>query len=124
MQTDGSSHLVNIPLFQPTQTDSNPSLSFFINSLASESCNPTSPEPLTKLTTLDLVTPSSLQRDLIKHTFPRPGPKSRPVRIEVNGRKGRRAVCVLYADGLRYEVFDLDAEVEDGEEEEEEIDEV
>lgn len=35
--------------------------------------------------------------------------------MEVNGRKGRRVVCVLYGDGSRYEVFDLDAEMDDEE---------
>ena len=27
--------------------------------------------------------------------------------MEVNGRKGRRVVCVLSKDGLRYRIFDL-----------------
>ncbi|KZF19733.1 hypothetical protein L228DRAFT_271053 [Xylona heveae TC161] len=35
--------------------------------------------------------------------------KFSPVRIEINGRKGRRAVCVLDRDLLRYKVFDLDS---------------
>ncbi|KAL4909877.1 hypothetical protein BDW74DRAFT_165214 [Aspergillus multicolor] len=52
---------------------------------------------------------------LVKHQF---APKARPVRFEVNGRQGRRAICVLYAGALRYEVLDLDAEVGDDEEEE------
>jgi anaphase-promoting complex subunit 4 len=31
-----------------------------------------------------------------------------PATLEVNGRKGRRVACVLYADRSRYSVFDLD----------------
>ncbi|KAI9827716.1 MAG: hypothetical protein M1832_004205 [Thelocarpon impressellum] len=33
----------------------------------------------------------------------------RPARLEVNGRKGRRVVCLLGEDGLHYKVFDLDS---------------
>lgn len=40
--------------------------------------------------------------------------------LDVNGRRGRRAVCVLYGDGMRYDVLDLDVAVEEWEEEEEE----
>jgi anaphase-promoting complex subunit 4 len=47
-----------------------------------------------------------------------------PEKIEVNGRKGRRVVCVLGADRLHYKMFDLDSvadivaetEEEDGDE--------
>ena len=49
-----------------------------------------------------------------------------PEKLEVNGRKGRRVVCVLGRDRLHYRIFDLDGEAEDGteggEEEEEEAD--
>ena len=31
-----------------------------------------------------------------------------PERIEVNGRKGRRAICVLAQDRFHYRVYDLD----------------
>jgi anaphase-promoting complex subunit 4 len=41
------------------------------------------------------------------------------LRFDVNGRKGRRAICVLYDDGLRYEVLDMDAEMADEDEESE-----
>lgn len=50
---------------------------------------------------------------VVKHAFPSPGPNARPIHIDVNGRKGRRAVCVLYGDGKRYDVLDLDAEMEE-----------
>ncbi len=48
--------------------------------------------------------------------FPR-GDSWTPERIEVNGRKGRRVVCVFARDRLHYRVYDLDgtAEIEDGE---------
>ena len=38
-----------------------------------------------------------------------------PVSLEVNPLKGRRAICVLYADGMRYEVLDMDNAVQDDE---------
>lgn len=44
--------------------------------------------------------------------FATSGPKARPVHFGVNGRKGRRAICVLYGDGMRYDVLDLDAGME------------
>ncbi len=39
------------------------------------------------------------------------------MKLEVNGRKGRRAVCILYEDRLHYGVFDLDSDAMDGAEE-------
>lgn len=39
--------------------------------------------------------------------------------VDVNGRKGRRAICVLYGDSMRYEVLDLDAAMGEDEEEDE-----
>ncbi|KAL4934471.1 putative anaphase-promoting complex component Cut20/Apc4 [Aspergillus undulatus] len=77
------------------------------------------PEPVGRTT--DVVIPPSesdpafAELDPVKHRF---SPKARPVRIDVNGRQGRRAVCVLYAGGLRYEVLDLDAEMGDEDENE------
>lgn len=32
-----------------------------------------------------------------------------PQRLEVNGRKGRRAICVVAEDGFHYRVYDLDS---------------
>lgn len=37
-----------------------------------------------------------------------PGVSWTPQRIEINGRKGRRAACVLAEDGFHYRVYDLD----------------
>lgn len=68
-------------------------------------------------TDVDISFPEPHFAELVKHRF---SPKARPVRIDVNGRQGRRAICVLYAGGLRYEVLDLDAEMGDEDEEGEE----
>ena len=45
---------------------------------------------------------------LVRHSFP-PGPTWTPKRMEINGRKGRRALCALAQDGLHYRVYDLDS---------------
>ena len=49
---------------------------------------------------------------IIRHVFPRTGPNANPIYVEVNGRKGRRAVCVMYGNALRYDVLDMDAVIE------------
>lgn len=51
---------------------------------------------------------------LLRHTFPK-GPTWTPERMEINGRKERRAVCVLAQDALHYRVFDLDSTTSDEE---------
>ena len=43
------------------------------------------------------------------HTFTA-GPSEGVERCEINGRKGRRAVCVVAEDKIRYRIFDLDAD--------------
>lgn len=52
------------------------------------------------------------------HEFP-PGVSWAPERVEVNGRKGRRIVCVLAEDRHHYRVYDLDGALSVGVEEEE-----
>lgn len=42
------------------------------------------------------------------HEFPE-GVSWAPERMEVNGRKGRRAICVLAQDRFHYRVYDLDS---------------
>lgn len=42
------------------------------------------------------------------HEFPT-GVSWTPERIEVNGKKGRRAVCVTAQDRLHYRIYDLDS---------------
>lgn len=72
-----------------------------------EDCNAS-----TTVVPLDVLAEDSPHASLIRHTFPASaGAKGRVGRIDVNGRKGRRAVCALSGDGGRYEVFDMDAEV-------------
>lgn len=75
---------------------------------------------------MDLLDPASGHAGYIRHTFDDEGPDEEgPVRLEINPLKDRRAMCVLYADGMRYEVLDMDNAVqgddEDGEGEGEEL---
>ena len=51
---------------------------------------------------------------LLRHSFPK-GPTWTPERMEINGRKGRRAVCVLAQDNLHYRIYDLDSATSDDE---------
>jgi len=104
--------------FQPTpeRTDS-PSLELdYIECDAS----PASSTPAIPPTSLELST--LMETGVIRHVFAPTGPKSKPLWLDVNGRKGRRAVCVLYGDGMKYDVLDLDGtiEEEEGDEEDEE----
>ena len=55
--------------------------------------------------------------DIGRHVFPTSGSKSKPLRIDVNGRESRRAACVLYRDAIHYDVFDLDGVLVEGSEE-------
>jgi anaphase-promoting complex subunit 4 len=85
---------------------------------------PTTEKPAVQSTPLDIASLLG-ESNIVIHTFASSGPKSNPLHIDVNGRRGRRAICVLYGDAMRYEVLDLDAELEEEEydEEEEEEDE-
>ena len=50
-----------------------------------------------------------------RHSFDLSGPApARPARLEINGRKGRRVVCVLDELKREYTVFDLDDSAVDG----------
>ncbi|PWY90049.1 anaphase-promoting complex component Cut20/Apc4 [Aspergillus heteromorphus CBS 117.55] len=113
---NGASYLLSLP-FQaasPAKPDLAPfSVDYGIH-------DPRSPDPVTSATSVDLSSPDSPYTDLIKHSFPSDKGKARPIRIDVNGRRGRRAICVVYGDAMRYEVLDLDAELEEEEEEEQE----
>lgn len=79
---------------------------------------PSSPKPSVLATKLDL-SDSSPHAEVLKHVFASTGPKAKPVYVDVNGRKGRRAVCALYGDAMRYEVLDLDAAIDEEEVDEE-----
>ncbi|KAI9847251.1 MAG: hypothetical protein M1830_007395, partial [Pleopsidium flavum] len=71
---------------------------------ASRGCKPQAHDSVAGLNLSDL----SLLAPYTRHTFPREG-SFQPERLEVNGRKGRRVVCVLDQDKLHYRVFDLDS---------------
>lgn len=43
----------------------------------------------------------------VRHTFAA-SDRFKPLRLEINGRKGRRVVCVLAEDLRHYRIFDLD----------------
>ena len=47
------------------------------------------------------------KRPYIRHSFDE-ALFRKPARLEVNGRKGRRVVCVVFDDKIRYRIFDLD----------------
>lgn len=46
-------------------------------------------------------------QSLIRHKFAE-GPATSPLKLAANGRKARRAVCVVAEDGIHYRVFDMD----------------
>ncbi|KAJ5819217.1 Anaphase-promoting complex subunit 4 [Penicillium riverlandense] len=120
---EGPSYLLNFPI-QPLSLQSHAGEESDPQSLAISyvDCDSTAstPKPSVKPTLLDLSSLSSPHAGIIKHAFPASGPKSRPVYLDVNGRKDRRAVCVLYGDAMRYEVLDLESELVLEEEEAEE----
>lgn len=71
----------------------------------------TSEESIPDKMSIDLARPSPL----LLHSFPK-DPGWSPERMEINGRTGRRAICVLAQDALRYRVYDLDSKANNGEE--------
>lgn len=50
----------------------------------------------------------------VRHTFPK-GLEWAPEKIEINGRKGRRIICVLAKDKVNYRIYDIDSGREQGE---------
>lgn len=58
--------------------------------------------------TLELDPSAAEAAHFVQHNFS-VGPMWIPESIEINGRKGRRAICVLAQDRLRYRVYDLDS---------------
>ncbi|KAF2143445.1 uncharacterized protein K452DRAFT_248016 [Aplosporella prunicola CBS 121167] len=67
----------------------------------------TPPAPSTR-TAWDLSTPEA-RRPFVRHVFPA-GERFTPLRIDVNGRKDRRVVCVVGDDLKHYKIYDLDYE--------------
>lgn len=115
----GSSYLLNFPFRSSAAHASDDTPAAFVPTYFDIDPTSTSstPQPGTPITSLD-ISDDSIYASLVKHAFPASGPKAKPVRMDVNGRKGRRAVCVLYGDGSRYDVLDIDGAVEEEEEEE------
>ena len=115
--TEGPSYLLNFP-FQPPSTissgtDAKPPSDLQLEYGNCSASNSGGSGP-TKVLPLDILSsPDAPHATLVKHTFAAAGAGrgNRPVRVDVNGRRGRRAVCAVYGDGMRYEVFDMDAEV-------------
>jgi anaphase-promoting complex subunit 4 len=104
----GHSSLINFP-FIPSLGQANNATTFCPTYVPFDPSN-TSPEPtVTGATVLDL---ESAHAEIVLHAFPTSGPKAKPVRIDVNGRKGRRVICVLFAGSLHYEVLDMDSQVQ------------
>lgn len=54
------------------------------------------------------ISDEKLLNQLQQHRFPA-GAAWTPERIEINGRKSRRSVCVVAKDRVTYRVFDLDS---------------
>ncbi|KAJ5088679.1 Anaphase-promoting complex subunit 4 [Penicillium angulare] len=103
------SYLLNLP-FQPasaqSKTDDLPTIFDYVECAA----HPSEPKPNIPAVSVDLATLS--ESGVLRHVFPS-GSKAKPVRMDVNGRKSRRAVCVLYGDAMRYDVLDLDGETDE-----------
>lgn len=72
---------------------------------------------------LDLLN-SEREARCIRHSFNgRDEEEMVPGWLTLNGQRGRRAVCVLAEDGMRYEVLDMDRQREESDDEEEEAEE-
>lgn len=116
VDNSGVSYLLQFPFQPPSvrQSENGPNVSdVLLNYVAFES-SPSGPEPTIAAVSIDVLSSHS---QFVKHAFPATGSKARPVWMNVNGRKNRRAACVLYGERMLYEVLDIDAEVrgEDGE---------
>ncbi|KAJ5764981.1 hypothetical protein N7520_004540 [Penicillium odoratum] len=114
--TPGSSYLLNLP-FQPHSAQFSKRDQSSVLEFVPCDPHPSDSKPSVPATSLNVSALS--EAGMVRHVFAPSGLKAKPMRIDVNGRKGRRAVCVLYGDAMRYDVLDLDAAMEDEEEEEE-----
>ena len=66
--------------------------------------NGTASETVTRLD----VTKPDIMDELTWHNFPS-STLWAPEKLEINGRKGRRVICVLARDRLHYRMFDVDS---------------
>lgn len=120
IRPEGSSYLLNF-VFQPASALEKSEItesSVPLLEYAACDAQPTASKPVVSATTMDLA--ELFNAGVIKHVFATTGPKANPIHADVNGREGRRAICVLYGDALRYDVLDLDGAMEEEEEEEDE----
>ena len=92
-----SSHLANIKYRQSNGHEGLTYANLALNNTIDE-------ESISNNMLIDLARPSPL----LRHSFPK-DPGWSPERMEINGRDGRRAVCVLAQDALRYRVYELDS---------------
>ena len=111
------SELLFIP-FREDQ-DAHPRLRYTNTSPGSDTRSAFDPTPDSH--DLDLSS-AEAKKPYIRHSF-NEALSRKPARLEVNGRKGRRVVCVVFDDKIRYKLFDLDnppgdAVVEAGDEQE------
>ncbi|KAK2787269.1 hypothetical protein FQN51_003429 [Onygenales sp. PD_10] len=114
-----TTHLVNFAYISNPDAPFQPNYTRLGDGGGGSVVSPSSPSSLAadQITQLYLAHPGQ-HAEFVQHTFPQEAGME-PVELQVNGRKGRRVVCVLYADGMRYSVFDIDsAGIGDGDEEE------
>ncbi|KAJ5901657.1 Anaphase-promoting complex subunit 4 [Penicillium taxi] len=110
MDKKGISYLINIP-FQPASAQhpsEEPGLQPFTLGYTACGAHHTKSEFRPETETLALEMSMLYDAGMVRHVFPVSGLKSKPIHVSTNGRKCRRAVCVLYGDGFRYDVFDMD----------------
>lgn len=103
----GNVHLLSFPYIPNTDTPFHPNYIRLGDDGSETSATSDSVTPPVQVTLLHLAN-GEQDAEFVRHTFPQQEGME-PVELEVNGRKGRRVVCVLYADGLRYSVFDMDS---------------
>ena len=108
-QTASSSYLLSVPYRSQSQS---------LDGLNYAATNTHGKSTVTKQfasapSDLDLSNAETMKH-YVKHTFPE-GPSWTPERLEVNGRKGRRAVCVVAEDRIHYRIFDIDTPKAEGE---------
>ncbi|KAG5288861.1 anaphase-promoting complex component Cut20/Apc4 [Histoplasma capsulatum G186AR] len=103
----GNVHLLSFPYIPNMDTPFHPNYIRVGDDGSETSATSDSVTPPVQVTLLHLAN-GEQDAELVRHTFPQQEGME-PVELEVNGRKGRRVVCVLYADGLRYSVFDMDS---------------
>ncbi|KAJ6031834.1 hypothetical protein N7540_002566 [Penicillium herquei] len=106
--------LLNLP-FQPASALSNKmeEVSAILQYVECDA-HPSESKPSVPTTDLDMSDTSTISEPgILRHVFTTSGLKSKPLRIDVNGRKARRAVCVLYGDAMRFDVLDMDGETDE-----------